>query len=357
MDEIQPPLEDLVLSSNQTEMQDVRNDTMSFEIKQEQVEYHTRFLRVENENTLLRKKLEESMNLQKVVTEKLASSVIKIQQIQVEKSETIANFTKSEVEKDKLRVELTKTKQEFEKSLVRIEKLKSQNQKYKEVISVLISAQDESSKEIQLEEQDTASNGHLDAVEILETKLDLKNDDQSKVRDQADVVKIPIKKKNKHLKTKSNVGEPKTDIDENSKTLDQIANFDTILDNHESGVRERPKNIKLTKSQPKSHEKIYVGGKMFACKFCEKRFTTSQHVKYHELIHTGEKPHACKYCEKNFSHPNSVKRHELIHTGEKPYSCKTCAYKCRQKGNLKKHEILHTAGKRVRNHLPASSMM
>ena len=111
-----------------------------------------------------------------------------------------------------------------------------------------------------------------------------------------------------------------------------------ILDNHESGVRERPKNIKLTKSQPKSHEKIYVGGKMFACKFCEKRFTTSQHVKYHELIHTGEKPHACKYCEKNFSHPNSVKRHELIHTGEKPYSCKTCAYRCRQKTNLKRHE-------------------
>ena len=259
----------------------------------------------------------------------MASSVIKIQQIQGEKKEIIANFAKSEVEKDKLRVELAKTKQELENSLVRNEKLKSQNHQYKEVISVLISAQDESSKEIQLEEQDTASNGHLDAVEILETKLDLKNDDQSKVRDQADVVKIPIKKKNKHLKTKSNVGEPKTDIDENSKTLDQIANFDTILDNHESGVRERPKNIKLTKSKPKSHEKIYVGGKMFACKFCEKRFTTSQHVKYHELIHTGEKP----------------------------YSCNTCAYRCRQKGNLKKHEILHTAGKRVRNHLPASSVM
>ena len=63
MDEIQPPLEekinieDLVLSSNQTEMQDV----MSIEIKQERVEYHTKFLHVENENTLLRKKLEESM--------------------------------------------------------------------------------------------------------------------------------------------------------------------------------------------------------------------------------------------------------------------------------------------------------
>ena len=190
MDEIQPPLEekinidDLVLSSNQTEMQDVRNNSMSIEIKQERVEYDTKFLHIEKENTLLRKKLEESMNLQKVVTEKLASSVIKIQQIQGEKKETIANFTKSEVEKDKLRVELTRTKHEFEKSLLRIEKLKSQNQKYKEVISVLISAQDEGSNEIQFKEQDTVSNDHLDAVKVLENELDLKTDDQSKVRDQ-----------------------------------------------------------------------------------------------------------------------------------------------------------------------------
>ena len=49
---------------------------MSIEIKQEQVEYHTKFLHVENENALLRKKLEESMNLQKVVSEKLALSAI-----------------------------------------------------------------------------------------------------------------------------------------------------------------------------------------------------------------------------------------------------------------------------------------
>ena len=112
-----------------------------------------------------------------------------------------------------------------------------------------------------------------------------------------------------------------------------------IFDNHESGVHERPKNVKLTKSKSKSREKIFV------CKFCEKRFTESQSVKYHELIHTGEKPHACKYCEKKFIQPNSVQRHELIHTGEKPYSCKTCAYRCRERANLKKHEILHTGEK------------
>ena len=111
-----------------------------------------------------------------------------------------------------------------------------------------------------------------------------------------------------------------------------------ILDNDESGVHERPKNVKLTKSQSKSHEIINADEKMFACKFCEKQFTKSQSVKYHELIHTGEKPNACKYCEKKFIQPNSVKIHELIHTGEKPYSCKTCAYRCRQRENLKKHE-------------------
>ena len=113
-----------------------------------------------------------------------------------------------------------------------------------------------------------------------------------------------------------------------------------ILDNHE-----RPKNVKLTKSQSKSHEIIYAGEKKFACKFCEKRFTKHQHVKYHELIHTGEKPYACKYCEKRFIQPSFVKRHELIHTGEKPYSCKYCDKKFTNSSNAKIHERIHAGEK------------
>jgi KRAB domain-containing zinc finger protein len=57
----------------------------------------------------------------------------------------------------------------------------------------------------------------------------------------------------------------------------------TILDNYESGVHERPKNAKLTKSQTKSHEIIYAGENVFACKYCEKRFIKPNSVKYHEL--------------------------------------------------------------------------
>ena len=345
MDEIQPPfeekinIEDLVLSSNQTEMQDVRNNSMSIEIKQERVEYHTKFLHVENENTLLRKKLEESMNLQKVVTEKLASSVIKIQQIQGEKNETIANFTKSEVEKDKLRVELTRTKHEFEKSLVRIEKLKSQNQKYKEVISVLISAQDESSKEIQFKEQDTDSNDHIDAMKIPENELDLKTVDQSKVRDQPTVVKISIRKKNNHLKTKSNDREQRTDIDENTKTLEEIANFDDVI------KRKEKKYVRQSKA-PNVRKQSHSVQKLFQCEYCEKGFNSKSLLKRHEMIHTGGKPFSCQYCEKCFNRSSTLKVHQRIHSGERPHPCKTCKKCFVQKSNLKYHELIHHGGEK-----------
>ena len=355
MDEIQPPLEekinidDLVLSSNQNEMQDDRNNSTSIEIKQEPIEYD-----VENENTLLRKKL--------------ALSAIKIQQIQGEKKEITANFTKSEVEKDKLTVELTKTKQELEKtkmenkrltsqvkelinpvltskqevaeilkeslkegneliekdeliiqlaetklelqrSQIRNEKLKSQNQKYKEKISVLIPAQDEGSKEIQFQEQDTVSNDHLDAVKIPENELDLKTDDQSNVRDQATVVKIPIQKKNKLLKTKSNDGEQKNDIDENNTSFEEIAKFD------EGNKKKQRKCIKRSKATMVFNQS-HVARKKFHCQYCKKGFDWNSDLKVHERIHTGERPYSCNFCGKCFNRNFNLKMHERIHTGD-----------------------------------------
>ena len=400
MDEIQPPLEekinidDLVLSSNQKEMQDVRNDSMSIEIKQEPIEYDTY---VENENTLLRKKLEESINLQKVVSEKLALSAVKIQQIQGEKKEITANFTKSEVEKDKLRVELTKTKQELEKtkmenkrltsqvkelinpvltskqkvaeileeslkegnkliekdelilelaetklelqrSQIKIEKFNSQNQKYKEVISVLISAQDEGSKEMYSQEQDIVSNDHLDAVKILENELDLKTDDQSKVRDQATVVKIPIRKKNNHLETKNNDVEQKTDIDENTKTMKQIVNFD-------DNIKKKQRKCVRRSKAPNVHKQSHSVQKLFQCEYCKKGFNSKSLLKRHEMIHTGEKPFSCQYCEKRLNSKGHLKEHEMIHTGEKPFSCGYCSKSFRFKSNLRDHERIHTGEK------------
>ena len=330
MDEIQPPLEekinidDLVLSSNQNEMQDDRN----------------KFLHVENENTLLRKKLEEitanftksevekdkltveltntkqELEKTKMENKRLTSQVKELINPVLTSKQEVAEILKESlkegnelIEKDKLIIQLAETKLELQRSQIRNEKLKSQNQKYKEKISVLIPAQDEGSKEIQFKEQDTDSNDYIDGMKIPENELDLKTDDQSKVRDQATVVKIPILKKNKHLKTKSNDGEQSTDIDKNTKTLEEIANFDDVIKRKEKKCVRRSK----THTVHKQNNSVL---KLFQCKYCEKEFNFKSDLKRHEMMHTGEKPFSCQYCEKGLRSKGHLKEHEMIHRGE-----------------------------------------
>ena len=72
--------------------------------------------KLEKENTLLRRKLEEIKNEYKVVSEKLAVAVTWIQEFQCEKEELNANFTKIIVERDELMIDLSKMKLELEET-------------------------------------------------------------------------------------------------------------------------------------------------------------------------------------------------------------------------------------------------
>ena len=230
-------------------------------------------------------------------------------------------------------------KLELQRSQVRNEKIKSQNQKYKEVISVLISAQDEDSKKIQFEGQDTVSNDHLDhglgsPVKILENGLDLKTDDHSTV------VKIPIRKKNKLLKTKSNDGEQKNGIDENTETLEQMTSFD-------EDIKKKQRKFARRSKAPNVFKQSHSVQKLFQCEYCEKGFNFKSDLKRHEMSHTGKKPFSCQYCGKGLNSKGHLKEHEMIHTGEKPFSCQYCEKRFISKRVCKGHEMIHHGGEKL----------
>ena len=105
-----------------------------------------------------------------------------------------------------------------------------------------------------------------------------------------------------------------------------------ILDNHESGIHERPKNVKLTNSQSKSHEIIYAGEKMFACKFCGKRFAKSQSV------HQEKKTDKCSGCNAASPSRYHLDRHESgVHVNKKEFQCGICLVKFLEQHELKRH--------------------
>ena len=174
-------------------------------------EIQQELLQVENENTLLRKSL-----------------------------------TNIEVERDKLKLQL-------KQSRIRNKKLSSQSKKFKEVISFFTSTPEE----VQSDEKDI-----LNILSILAIELDVKTDDQSKVRDRVAAVKIPLRKKYKHVKIESIEGEQNTDIDEEtdekSTNLKKTANFNGI----------------------KKKQRI--------CQYCGKEFHKKSFLERHERIHTGD---------------------------------------------------------------------
>ena len=106
------------------------------------------------------------------------------------------------------------------------------------------------------------------------------------------------------------------------------------LPQNELPQHELPRH-KLTQHEPKH------GKQPFACKVCDKIFTSNASLKRHKTIHTGDKPYSCQFCNKTFRLKQHLKVHERYHTGEKPFNCKICNKSFADYSNKKDHEFAH----------------
>ena len=70
----------------------------------------------------------------------------------------------------------------------------------------------------------------------------------------------------------------------------------------------------------KHHTKIHSKVKDFECEYCQKCFTSQNHLLGHiKRTHTKEKPYPCGFCGKRFTSNESLNHHVKVHTKEKPY--------------------------------------
>ena len=84
--------------------------------------------------------------------------------------------------------------------------------------------------------------------------------------------------------------------------------------------------------------------KSFACKFCNKGYTSLSALKMHIRTHTL--PCKCDICGKSFSRPWLLQGHVRTHTGEKPFACTYCTRSFADKSNLRAHLQTHLQTKK-----------
>ncbi|XP_067666519.1 zinc finger protein 585A-like isoform X2 [Haliotis asinina] len=94
------------------------------------------------------------------------------------------------------------------------------------------------------------------------------------------------------------------------------------------------------------HVRKHKGDLRYKCDQCDKRFLKPFRLKAHILsMHSSEKPFACRYCDKSFSSNMNLNRHTRVHTGEKPFLCLLCGKRFRDNSSFSMHRKYHNENK------------
>ena len=118
--------------------------------------------------------------------------------------------------------------------------------------------------------------------------------------------------------------------DENKYNSEEI----TLSEDERNSVNRMDKTVEKQLDIPNSCFKT--------SKETEKNESSSQNRK---VLINGRKRYSCETCGQLFSLNGNLKIHKRIHSGEKPFECKYCSKKFNQSQALKKHETIHTREK------------
>jgi transcription elongation factor Elf1 len=99
------------------------------------------------------------------------------------------------------------------------------------------------------------------------------------------------------------------------------------------------KNVRTLAEHRKTHEDNYTRPE-WACKFCEKTFSTKYVLAYHiKSEHLGlKKTFICPICGKSFSQKVTYLKHANVHMGIKPYRCDVCNKSFSYEKSLREHK-------------------
>lgn len=102
--------------------------------------------------------------------------------------------------------------------------------------------------------------------------------------------------------------------------LYQATNETSLVSDESPGMKNHPKNSSV---------------RVFKCKLCDARFSTSRLlVKHKRLKHDEDRLHKCDICTYECIELAKLSRHKRMHAGFRPFKCPSCVYQSYDKSKV-----------------------